>query len=396
MASLSPEPLSINDSGVPTFSLAPASPPQMGPVNELEPGLIRYPHNLHPLCYLISIHEAYHQASIWHNQIHLTSRKQIEIDFPGKYDEKIKHHWKALKFAEHREWKRKGKAKLKELEQELFENEKRIEHIRCSNVSRQKFDGLLKERMEKDWRRNYDLLLNGLKGVAGNALAVLRQNRAPLIALDYLWDLLEDPTCDPPKDSLYYYPGQRLTRGNGHQKEPAPLDVTNIPVLFDLPRYGRPLPIALSVKDTWTHSLFAMKQAMNTDVYAESIGNPDAPAVPIIDIMIGPEPQPQLDGSSESRHARVSSDYGHDSFQMMRGVRTRQLQLSGPLMLSLPELGSAKDEYEEAFKEFGIEFLARMLQNPKYLFEMMKYVDQEEHGKLKTENLVRLIFKVAE
>jgi len=208
--------------------------------------------------------------------------------------------------------------------------------------------------------------------------------------------LLEDPTCDPPKDSLYYYPGQRLTRGNGHQQEQALLDVTDIPVLIDLPRYGRPLPITLSAKDTLAHILLAKKQAMSTDVYAESIGNPDALTVLTIDMVIGPEPQHQLDGSSESRHARVSSDYGHDSFQIVRGVRTRRLQLSGPLVLSPPELGSAEDEYEEAFKEFGIEFLARMLQNPKYLFEMMKYVDQEEHGKLNTENLVRLIFKVAE
>jgi len=182
MTPRSPEPLFVNESDdlmgltfrTPTFTLAPVSLPRMGPIIELEPGLIRYPHNLHPLCYLVSIHEAYHQASIWHNQIHLTSLKQMEIDFPGKYDQKIKHHWKELKFAEHREWKEKGKAKLKELEKEFFENEKRIEHIRCSNVSRQKFDALLKERMEKDWRRNYDLLLNGLKGVAGNALAVLR------------------------------------------------------------------------------------------------------------------------------------------------------------------------------------------------------------------------------
>ena len=205
--------------------------------------------------------------------------------------------------------------------------------------------------------------------------------------------MLEDPTCDPPKDSLYYYPGQRLTRGNGHQQEPALLGAADIPILIDLPRYGRPLPVALSAKDTLTHRLLAKKQEMSTDVYAESIGNPDAPAVPTIDMVIGHELQPQLDGSSESRHARVSSNYEHDSFQLMRGVRTHRLQLSGPLVLSPPEPGSAEDEYEEAF---GIEFLARMLQNPKYLFEMMKYVDQEEHGKLNTENLVRLIFKVAE
>ena len=135
---------------------------------------------------------------------------------------------------------------------------------------------------------------------------------------------------------------------------------------------------------------------MSTDVYAESIGNPDAPVVPTIGMVIDPERQPQLDGSSESRHARVFSDYGHDSLQMMREARTRRLQLSGPLVLSLPGLGSTEYENEEAFKEFGIEFLARMLQNPKYLFEMITYVDQEEHGKLNTENLVRLIFKVAE
>jgi len=164
---------------------------------------------------------------------------------------------------------------------------------------------------------------------------------------------------------------------------------------MDLPRYGRLLPIALSAKDTLKHRLLAKKQAMSIDVYAESIGNPDAPAAPTIDRM-GPEPQPQLDGSSESRHTKAPSDYGHDSSQMMRGVRTRQLQLSGPLVLPLPELGSAESEYEEAFKEFSIEFLARMLQNPKYLFEMLKYADQEEHGKLNTEKLVRLIFKVAE
>lgn len=208
--------------------------------------------------------------------------------------------------------------------------------------------------------------------------------------------MLEDPICDPPKDCLYYYPGQRLTRGNGHQQEPALLDVADIPVLIDLPRYGRPLPVALSAQDTLTHRLLAKKQAMGADIYAESIGSPDAPAIPTIDMVVGPEPQSQLDGSSESRHAISYSDYGHDSFQVMRGVRNRRLQVSGPLILSLPELGSAEDEYEEAFREFGIEFLARMLQNPKYLFEMMKYVDQEEHGKLNTENLVRLIFKVAE
>ena len=86
----------------------------------------------------------------------------------------MKLHWKELKFSEHREWKRKGKAKLKGMEKELFENEKRIEHIRRSNVSRHKFEGLLRERMQKDWRRNYDALLNGMKGVAGNALGVLR------------------------------------------------------------------------------------------------------------------------------------------------------------------------------------------------------------------------------
>ena len=156
------------------FSPPPTANGRMGPVSELELKLIRYPHNLHPLCYLISLHEAYHQASIWHNQIHLTSRKQIERDFPGKYDDTVKHHWKVLKFAEHREWKMKGRSKLRELGKEVFENEKRIEHIRQSNVSKHKFNLLLKERMEKDWRRNYDLLLNGLKGVAGNALAVLR------------------------------------------------------------------------------------------------------------------------------------------------------------------------------------------------------------------------------
>ena len=152
----------------------PSVPEHHFPSAILEPELIRYPHNLHPLCYLLTLHEAYHQASIWHNQIHLTSRYQIERDYPGQYDDAIKNHWKELKFTEHREWKRLGKARLKELERKVFEDEERIQHVRRSNVTREKFEGLLRERMERDWRRNYEALLNGPRGVAGNALATLR------------------------------------------------------------------------------------------------------------------------------------------------------------------------------------------------------------------------------
>ena len=223
-----------------------------------------------------------------------------------------------------------------------------------------------------------------------------QQNGAPLISLDYLWDLLEDPTCDPPKDCLYYYLGQRLTRGNGHQQEPALSYITEIPILVGLPRYDRPLPIALSTQDTFPERLLAKREAMITDVYAESIGDPDAPAVHTSDTIIDLQFLPQSDGSSESKQVRIPSDYMKDSQKMSKDVRSRGLHLSGPLVFSPPEFGSTKNEYEEAFTEFGIEFFARMLQNPKYLFEMIKYVDQEEHGRLDTVDLVRLIFKVAE
>ena len=213
--------------------------------------------------------------------------------------------------------------------------------------------------------------------------------------MDYLWDLLEDPTCDPPKDCLYYYPGQRLTRGNAHQQEPKLPNGDDIPILMDLPRYGRPLPIALSPRDTEKQRLIETKKALVQDVYADSIGNPADPTVPIIDTILSYAHNPQLDGSSESKHA--ASDYADDSSRIIRGVlRGTGRRLVGPLMIEIPEYPVSEDDYEEAFREFGVEFLSRMLQNPKYLFEMIKYVDQEEHGTLNTENLVRLIFKVAE
>lgn len=170
----------------------------------------------------------------------------------------------------------------------------------------------------------------------------------------------------------------------------------NAAILIDLPRYGRPLPLALSAVDTTKERLLAAKQAIVTDVYAESIGNPNALTVPTIDTVISPLIQPQLDGNYESKQAGMLSEYERDSLQVTRGARHGQLQLSGPLILSLPDPGSAENVHEEAFKEFGVEFLARMLENPKHLFEMMKYVDQEQHGVLKTEDLVQLIYKIAE
>lgn len=136
--------------------------------------LIRYPHNLHPVCYLITLHEAYHQATLWHTQIHLTSRRPLEQDYSGKYDNQMKGQWSQLKFIEHREWKKIGKAHLQKLETEVFEQEDKIKDIRNSSVRGEKYTRLLKERNERDWKRNYDLMLNGPGGVAGNALGVLR------------------------------------------------------------------------------------------------------------------------------------------------------------------------------------------------------------------------------
>lgn len=211
--------------------------------------------------------------------------------------------------------------------------------------------------------------------------------------MNYLWDLLEDPTCEPPKDCLYYYPGQRLTRGNGHHQES---NIDEIPVFTDLPRYGRPLPIALSAKDTLIDRLLARKESMISDVYAESIGDPAAPAVFTIDTVDDSRFLPQSDGNYESKQVRIFSDYAEDSHKMLKGLKSRRLRLSGPMVFSPPEFRATKDKDEEAFTEFGIEFFARMLQNPKYLFEMIKYVDQEERGTLDTGDFVKLIFNVAE
>ena len=212
-----------------------------------------------------------------------------------------------------------------------------------------------------------------------------------MISLDYLWDLLENPACDPPTDCIYYYPGQRLTRGNGHQQEPSLPNPIPVPALMDLPRYGKPLPIVLSPRDTDKARILAVKQALETDVYAESIGNPNEPTVPESTIKFD---TPQFDGSSESR--TLMSDYSDDVSAIVE-MSHKKKRNSGneALVVSFPEPGSDEKEYEESFEEFGVELLTRILQSPKYLFEMLQYVDQEEQGILNTEVLIRFIFKVA-
>ncbi|KAF8472559.1 hypothetical protein BDZ91DRAFT_760077 [Kalaharituber pfeilii] len=355
------------------FTLALDDPPSSHELNmvhviEAESELLWYPQNLHPLYYLLSFHD---QARIWHNQVHLTSRKQIEADFPSKYDDTIKHYWKKVKFTEHREWERQGKAKL--LEKPLNENEIRIECIRKSNIGKQKFDGLLGERMEEDRRRDYDVRLNSPPGVAGNALEVLRALTRSLAQLG-------------PFDFFGLPLGHA---GHGHYQEEIMPKTLEVPLLIDLSRCGRPLPIVLFPDDIDRDALLAKKQTFE-EVYSESIGDPCDPVIPLFDSIFPHGLHSQLDGSSESKHVTYELPYAQ------RSPRSHRPKLKGPLVISLPEFGSLEEEYEQAFKAFGVEFLARMLQNPKYLFEMLKYADQEEHGTLNTENLVKLIFKVAE